>query len=350
MQLINTRVTPPIHTQPVPPSVSGGYWRNRYLDPQDNQPFNPRDLTPLERGHVYSWVTDDTGWVHVLAPFRYVDQQAGALLRRIPSFHVCFPCHVPVLGPKTSRNPALAKQRFQVAVGHLPQLRELCAAQGWILEPASEDIGPLCGQMDALAGNAAEHIKQISLFREQVLRATPESPADWMREQEQELSLLIANGKEMLREWVNLAGLLDFCSLAGGRPLDRELLEIQGERTGEALEAVRMANESRYVREIAHRYRQLVGTPDDRESPKPVGPLDLELRMLGVHYPVLHQFKVQGDCLVVEVGECSIRIHQDTVRVEGDLFSLLQQAPQTGRRTRFERLGIDGPAGDSGDK
>lgn len=326
MDFLNERASPPLIIRPEPPSRSGGYWTNTYVDPTDQCRFNPAKLTSLERGHVYLYVYASNGWVHVHMPLRYMDTYSGLKLDKVPSFEVMSPAHVRSLGPRTRKRASLVKQRFRISSNHMDQLQTICRNNGWLLEYGGINLQDFMREMHSISDTAKSLLNDFSDLRAALSSSDIPNPTEWLSSSTVNREILIQSCKEVCKDWGNLLFQKELLGAEEGRVADSTTADVAWRSCAPNIDALRTLDWGRLTRETNHRFRVLTG--DTEDLPKPVGSLGVELRALAVHYPALHYLVGQDDgTVLLDVpGGLQIHVTPGGLQATGEM-SVLEDLP-----------------------
>ena len=155
----NREANPPILIVPKLTKSPKKYSSNLYLDPEDMKPFEVRDLTPIEKGHVYQYIQTKASVVEVHMPLRVMDRELAHLL----TINKCFSFRSFKDSVKVHRNTRESSKKFNsciqdftLNVKDFKKFMEEATKLGFSLRSSSVNVIDLLDELTQLEGFCQE--------------------------------------------------------------------------------------------------------------------------------------------------------------------------------------------------
>lgn len=312
--MLNDRVDPPVEIEFVLTKLMNRFSRNRYIDPSDGEEYDEKDLTPLEKGHVYRY-RRDVDCVRVRMPYRVMDSETAKLLNGCRSFRV--------IQPAVSQNPRLIDklttclQDFSLSSDDFRTFSQAAAAAGCVVEKDEVDVDLLRSDLTALEHRILGIIEDVGNLRDRYCSGV--GPTD-----QQELDTFLT-GVAMVRlgmseiptQRIWIAKRLDSLSKEPDRYPEYVRCSADMERVGQLIHQLEQLNLTRYEREAVHLFRVNTGQ-EQLGGQNHLRPLAQELQDLARYHPSLRNLSADGMDLLFRLNGLEIRVTPTSLQVTGD--------------------------------
>jgi hypothetical protein len=314
--MLNDRADPPVEIRWDPTNKLSRYSRNVYIDPTDQEEWDPDDMSPLEKGHVY-WYRQDGDLYRIHSPYRIVDKETGYVLQKLRSFWALDPAVLKSKNESARRNPCNALRHFTLSTKDFRTFSQQGGKLGWTVEKDEVDVPVLLGNISEVADLLSSTRARLETYR--VRWGMPPGPSseELLWEATEEANQYRQFVGEIHTKRLILARQLDRLSREAGRRSEYVVVEGELERLGNALDGFNSIPLDRYEREAIHLFRVSQGI-EAAGSAGHLRTLTAELNDLRPYHPALRGLKTEGEELVLQIDTLKIRITPERVVVEGD--------------------------------
>ena len=339
-QYLNSEVDEPVVVEWIPASTPARYGRNRWLDPTDMAELEPSDLSPEDKGHIYSYWPGPNETYIVQRLYGGCDAETGKPLQGLTSMRAQPPFCGATEPPRAMwRMPSAVFQTFRINAGEdWDLLRRRFATAKFRLSPLSESVVHLADEAALVAGDAAALTRRI---RELDAVGGPNGSA-WNNDSEDnadvltrlcgDLVLEAADLREMIMRLYRVRATLTRAQADAGALLDPQTSTMCQRVLAETHEAVLAAESldvARIRRTIEHGYNVATGAVT-AVARLATDPLVSELVRLQRAYPALNCLSIPSfdrqDELRIRLAGVEIDVRADgTFTVTGDPNSLTEQ-------------------------
>ena len=336
MKLLNDRCNPPVLNVVTLTSSTRSYSKNCIVDPVDQIPFRVEDLTALELGYVFQHFLDSNGDVRVFMPYRTVDAEVGKVLSQYRSYRSIQPLiQLHKNTERARKNPKSCVQSFKLSSTDFNQFITEAGIRGWILEKDTIVLDELISVVNKLVKEANTILRDFAEIR----TVEAETDAD-INELRLRLSSLQSAKRKITDKRLELAKAVGKLAEEADRSFDLVSAQQHMERLNRSIQALEAINFRSAFETILRR------SSKDEVTNNRLKTLNEELAYLARYYPVLNQFKVKGDVLVLSLSGVDIELEGTTISVKGDLsclkpYTVGVSLKEVGRGNRFSNVFVE---------
>lgn len=316
MEILNTKANPPILVRYIRSKSSNKLGKMIFLDPEDEGRFDPKDLTPLEKGKVLQYVSY-AGRVYLYLPYRFMCGQLVKALNGLTSISVESPSLLPANHPMSlSKRLSFCLQDFSLSNKDWGVAKERVESiPGWSVEPFSIDIDRIILIKVCILSNINKSLQDLTEVKE---RCSVLNEEEFDLEGTLKMLDCVSNLRHESRtQMMSLARLTTKLPLAS--PSDRGVVTSIVDELKEGIASLDKIDLRRYEREAIHKSKYV---KNSETSPNHLRGLKEELEELKVYFPALRFLEASGNSVTLTIGDVKITMEPDEVSIKGEVSSL----------------------------
>ena len=316
MEILNTKANPPILVRYIRSKSSNKLGKMVFLDPKDEGRFDPKDLTPLEKGKILQYVPY-AGKVRLYLPYRFMCGHLIKALSGLTSVSVESPSLLPTVSPmRLSKRLSFCLQDFSLSSkdwGIAKQRVE--SIQGWSVEPFSIDLNRIILSKVCILSNINKSLQDLTEVKK---RCSVLNEEEFDLEGTLKMLDCVSNLRHESRvQMMSLARLTVKLPMAS--PSDRGVVTSIVDELKEGIDSLDKIDLSRYEREAIHKSKYL---NDRKTTPNHLRGLKEELEELKIYFPALRFLEASGNSVTLTIGDVKITMEPEEVSIKGEVSSL----------------------------